>query len=298
MRILKLALQNSFRNLWLSFISILIMFLMLFSLSFIYGINIIGQQVLTSLKSKMDLGIYLKQNLDENLVNSLVAELENLAEIKEIYYLSPQQSLEQFKIKHKNNPLILKSLKELKQNPLGATITLKFYNPADYHVALSVINEPEYAVLIQNQDFYDYQKIIQGFNRFTQKISYTGLFISGLFVLIAILIIFNTIKLGALSRQKEIKIMRLVGANSWFIRSPYLVESGLYALIAWLLNCGILLGLALLTQDYIQQFLEIKFNFYTYLTTQALVPLLILLAFALVVSIIGSSLAIKKYLKT
>ena len=297
MRIFKLAIQNSFRNFWLSAISIIIIFLMLFSLSLIYSINIIGQEILTSFKGKMDLGIYLKQNINENTVNLLRQELESMPEVKEVYYLTPEQSLEQFKQRHKNNPLILKSLEELKENPLGAAIILKFYDPADYSKVISVINRPEYQDLIQNQDFYDYQKLIQSFNKFNQKIYYAGLCISGLFVFIAILVIFNTIKLGALSRQKEIKIMRLVGATSWSIRTPFLMESSFYALIAWILNLGVLLGLAIIAQPYIQQFLELEFNFYFYLKTKGLIFLLGLLVYAIIISIIGSSLAIKKYLK-
>ena len=297
MRIIKLALQNSFRNPWLSITSILIAFLMLFSLSVIYSINVIGQQVLDSFKNKMDLGIYLKQDVNENTVNLLRSELENMEQVKELRYLTPEQSLKEFEQRHQNNPLILKSLKELEENHLGVTITLKFYDTADYQLALSIINKPEYTELIQEQDFYDYQKLIQGFNKFTQKISYAGLGISGLFIFIAILIIFNTIKLGALSRQEEIKIMRLVGGTSWFIRAPFLIESSLYALMAWLLNLGAILIIAFYSNDYIQQFLELDFNLYLYLTSKGFIFLIGLLIYALIISMIGSSLAIKKYLK-
>ncbi|MCH7759172.1 FtsX-like permease family protein [Patescibacteria group bacterium] len=297
MRIIKSALQNSFRNPWLSVTSILITFLMLFSISILYGINIIGQQILDSFKNKMDLGIYLKQNVNENTVNLLRSELENLEQVKELRYLTPEQSLKEFEQRHQNNPLILKSLKELEENPLGVTITLKFYDPADYQLALSIIDKPEYTELIQEQDFYDYQKLIQGFNTFTQKISYVGLGMSGFFIFIAILIIFNTIKLGALSRQEEIKIMRLVGGTSWFIRAPFLIESSFYALVAWLLNLGVILLIAFYSNTYIQQFLELDFNLYLHLTTKGLIFLIGLLIYALIISMIGSSLAIKKYLK-
>lgn len=297
MRALKFALQNFSRNPWLSTISIIMMFLMLFSIGFVYGINIIGQQIITSIKGKVDLGIYLKQNIDNNIVNSLRSELENIPQIKEVLYLTPQQSLEQFEEKHKNNPLIIKSLKELGENPLGATLTLKFHDPSYYKTALSIINKPEYQGLIQNQNFTDYQKLIVSFNNFTEKISYVGYWISGFFILVAILVIFNVIKLGALSRKKEIKIMRLVGASAWFIRTPFLIESGIYAIFAWFLSLIAILGMALSTNVYIQQFFKLEFNLYTYLITEGIMFFFVLLIFALVISIIGSSMAIKKYLK-
>lgn len=46
------------------------------------------------------------------------------------------------------------------------------------------------------------------------------------------LIIFNTIKLTLFSRQREIEIMRLVGATNWFISLPYILEGTLQGLVA------------------------------------------------------------------
>lgn len=297
MQFFKLALQNFFRNFWLSLTSIIIVLLMLFSLSLVYGFNTLGQQILNSFKNKMDLGIYLKQNIDLNQLNLLRSELENMPEVKEIHYLNPEESLERFKARHEHDPLILKSLKELNENPLGGALTLKFYNPSEYQKVISVINRPTYQALIQDQNFYDYQELIQAFNKFNQRVARTGLGVSGFFVLITILVIFNTIKLGALSRKREIKIMRLVGASAWAIRSPFLVEGSLYALVAWIINAAVIIPLVYFAQPYLQQFLELDFNLFIDIKAGALYFWLGLLIFALIISLIGSSLAIKKYLK-
>ena len=167
---------------------------MLFSLSLLWFINIFTQQMLDTLQSKMDLSIYLKQNVNENQVNLLRSELENMVEIREVRYLTPEVALEQFKEKHKDDPFILKSLEELKENPLGAVITIKLRQPSDYNIVFQSTQKPVYQELIQNQDFYNYEKIISIFNKFHTKFRLAGWSITGLFVLIAILIIFNTIK--------------------------------------------------------------------------------------------------------
>lgn len=273
------------------------MLLMIFSLSLIYILNVLTVKTLDSFKLRMDLSIYLRQNLDENQVNLLRSELENMTEVKEINYITPPEALEQFKEKHKNNPLILKSIEELKENPFGAAITVKLYDPADYQAVLAVIEKPAYEPLIQDQDFYDYQQIINAFNNFNKKIHYAGWIISGLFVFIAVLVIFNTIKLGILAREKEIKIMRLVGATSWFIRGPFLVESCLYALVAWLINGAIIIPLVIFSQPYLKQFLELDFDFLFYLKVYSFEFFGGLLAFALIISIFASSAAIKRYLR-
>ncbi len=296
MRFLKLALQNFFRNFWLTFTSVIIMFLMLFCLSLLYNFNVIGQQILTNLKDKMDLGIYLNQNIDQNQVALLISELGEMEEVKKVDFFSPDESLENFRNKHQDEPLILKSLEELGENPFGGLITVKFHNPDDYQKVISVIEKPAYAVLVQEQDFYNYQNLIYDFNVINKKIAQGGLGIGLFFSLITILVIFTTIKLGALSRQKEIRIMRLVGASAWTIRQPFLVEGGLYALIAWIMNLSAVLSLAYFFQSRLQQFLELDFNLFSHLQT-ALYFWAGLLLFSLIISLIGSTMAIKKYLK-
>lgn len=298
MQFFKIAWQNFLRNFWLTITSVIIMLLMLFSLTTIYGFNVLGQEVLSSFKNKMDFAIYLKQNVSQNQLALLKTDLENMSDVKEINYLSPEESLQQFKESHQDEPLILNSLEELNKNPLGGVITIKFYNPENYQEVINLINQPSYQSLIQEQNFYDYQSLINSFAKINKKITSSGIFLSSFFALIAILVIFTTIKLGAVSRQKEIKIMRLVGASAWTIRGPFFIEGALYAFSAWLINLLIIIPSVYFIQPFLSKFLQIDFNLFNYLTTSTgLVFWLVLLFFSLVISLIGSSFAIKKYLR-
>ena len=298
MKIIKLAFQNFFRNFWLSLTSIVIVLLMLFTLTLLYSVSVLGTQALDNIAAKMDLGIYFKDNIDQNELNALKLELKNCNEVREINYLSPEESLSQFKEKHEEDSVILNSLEELNENPLGAVISLKLQNPAEYQETMKIINQERYQDLIHNQNFYDYEKLIEIFNKFNKKIYYIGLIISGLFLLIAVLVIFTAIKLGAISRKKEIRIMRLVGASSWFIRAPFLIEGSLYAFTAWLLNIGIIWPLSIFIQPQIKNFLQMEFSLFLYLQNESLEFWLALLIFAVIVSMVASSLAINKYTKT
>lgn len=297
MRIIKLAFQNFFRNFWLSLTSIVIILLMLFTLTLLYSINILGNQALNNVASKMDLGIYFKDNIDQSQLNDLRLELENCNEIREINYLSPEESLAQFKERHQEDSVILNSLEELNDNPLGAVISLKFQNPAEYQETMRIINQEQYQDLIHNQNFYDYEELIKIFDKFNKKIYQIGLIISGLFLLISVLVIFTAIKLGAISRQEEIKIMRLVGASSWFIRSPFLIEGSLYALVAWILNILLIWPLSIFIQPQIENFLQMDFNLFFYLQNQSMEFWSALLIFAVIVSAVASSLAVNRYTK-
>jgi cell division transport system permease protein len=293
----RLAIQNSFRNFWLSLTSVFIMFLMLFSLSLVYGFSVAGQRVIDSFKEKMDLGIYLKPNSGADQIDLLKTAIENTNKVKSVVYLSPDDSLQNFEKKHQNDPLILKSLEELKENPFGGVLIIKFYNPSDYPKIISVIDQSEYQDLIQSQDFYDYENLIQSFDKLSQKIYLAGIIVSGFLALIAILVVFTTIKLAAFSRKKEIRIMRLVGASNWTIRGPFLIESFLYALISWILAIAATLCLSYFSTLKLQNFLELDFDIFNYFKTQAIYFWLGLFVFSLFVSLVSSVLALKKHLK-
>lgn len=296
--VLKIAGQNFFRNFWLSTATIIVMALMLFSISFLVGLNVLGRETVDSLKNKIDLSVYLNPNLTENQINDLKTRLENLPAVTEINFVPPEKALEQFKTKYQKNPLILKSLEELNKNPLGAVLIIKARQSTDYQNILNLLDQEEYKEMIQNKDFLDYEKMISVLNRLTKKIQLVVLGTSAIFVLIAILIVFNTIRLTIYARQEEIKIMKLVGATSWFIRGPFLLESCLYAFSGWLINSVVFLSLVSISQPYLNQFLGTNFNLINYFKENFLFYFGYQLLLVLLLCIISSWAAIKKYLKT
>ncbi len=123
----------------------------------------------------------------------------------------------------------------------------------------------------------------------------------GIFVLflglLAVLLIKNTIKMTIQTRQEEIAIMRNVGASNWYIRMPFIIE-GMYigvlgALIPIIIVCG---GYYLVYEAFGGIFLSSMFVMVSAWPFAALVSLLIL-SVGIAVGMIGSSLAVGKYLR-
>ena len=105
----------------------------------------------------------------------------------------------------------------------------------------------------------------------------------------------NTIRLAIMARRKEIAIMRLVGASNGFIRGPFLMEGALHAVIGAVLAVVCLELLRRLVLPGIQNsltFLPMEVPTSTYL-----IIYLILLVAGLVIGLIGSALAMRRYLK-
>ena len=57
-----------------------------------------------------------------------------------------------------------------------------------------------------------------------------------MFAIISALIIFNTIQMAIFNRRDEIQIERLLGASTWFIRGPFVVESILYGILSAIIS--------------------------------------------------------------
>ena len=297
MTILKSALQNFSRNLWLSFTSIIVIFLMVFSLGSFLTLNIIADKLIDSLNQKMDIEIYLNQNASSDQINLFRSELENMKEVKNIQYVSPEETLEQFKEKYQDNPVVKKSLEELGENPFGSSLKIKLFKPSDFKQVLEIINKTDYQPIIYNKDFYDYEQILNIFEKFNKRFNSFALILGSLFTLVAILIIFTTIRIAIHSRQDEIKIMRLVGAKNFTIQSPFILEGCLSALFGWGIFLCLWLPVIKTLSPQIQNFLNFNFNIAYYLQSNSFFFFGSLLIFSLIIAIISSWIATKKYLK-
>lgn len=114
-------------------------------------------------------------------------------------------------------------------------------------------------------------------------------------VLIAFIFINNTIRLAILARRKEIAIMRLVGASNGFIRGPFLAEGALHAIIGALLAIGVIELIRLFALPRITAalpWLPINVDPVTFVLIYVT-----LLCAGLVIGLLGSVFAMRRYLK-
>ena len=112
---------------------------------------------------------------------------------------------------------------------------------------------------------------------------------------VSTILISNTIRLAIYARRKEIGIMRLVGASNWFIRMPFLLEGVMQGLIGAGLAIGIIIALRTWVIPWIREtlsFLPVGLS-----TTEALQLSLIMAAAGIFLGIIGSGVALRRYLK-
>lgn len=118
---------------------------------------------------------------------------------------------------------------------------------------------------------------------------------AGVLMLAAVLQVANTIRLAAYARRREIGIMRLVGASSWHIQLPFVLESLIAAVIGAAVACGVLATfMAVLVQGYLTERLGEVTPWVDW--GDAVLAGAVTLAFAVVVAVVPTLVLTRKYL--
>jgi len=297
-RVLKFAVQDFWRNIWLSLVTVSILTLALLSVNVLIFMNAMTDEVIGSVQEKIDVSVYFNEEVSQAEINNLQNKLTEMPEVKEVVFVSKDEALEKFTEKHKDNPKIQETLEEIGDNPLLNSIVVKANSTTDYDSILAFLENPEYNKLIHDKNFTDHRLIIERINTVTKKVETFGITISIVFGIIAILIVYNAIRVIIYTHKEEIGVMRLVGATNWFIRVPFLIESLIYAIIAVGLTVLILYPLLGFVQPYFNNLLaDYGFDLVSYFNSHFLFIFGLELISVIILTAISSGLAISKYLK-
>ncbi len=299
-RVVKFSVQSFLRNFWLSVVTVVIIALSLFSISFLLMINILTQHVLEVVEEKTEVYIDLTSQATSEQAQTLVSELTKLPAVKEAQFITPQETLESFKERHQDDALMIESLAALEENPFTGSILISVNDISDFPVILSELSKVEYAPFleIEDKEFTESKLLIERISEYSGKVQRAFVFISLIFIVISILVVFNTIQIGIYTHREEIGIMKLVGASNKFVRSPFLVEGFIYSLIGVIVLLILLYPVLALVQPYIDGFFkEYTLNLVTALNQNFIKFFGTELLIALIITTASSFLATRKYLK-
>jgi len=169
-----------------------------------------------NIESELVAVAYLKDSLSEEELQRLIQDTSELEGVKEVRYISKEDALQKLKVDLAEHEEILAGILE---NPLPSSIEILVVDTSYLEDISFQLNQ--YSGIAEvNYGGELTEKLIVLF----QFIRKTGFAIISVLIFIAILIMVSVIKVSVHSRQKEIEIMALVGATSWFIRWPFIIE--------------------------------------------------------------------------
>lgn len=208
------------RNFIMGFTAITTVAITLFIVGFFTIIVYDIQGIINSVKSQVELAVYLDDNISDELKAYIENEITNWEETEKAEYVSKDQALERFKEKNEGSDI----LKEIQGNPLPASfeITLKDPEKID-QVALRFLDKDGNYIEGVNDVIYGRSYVNTLFS-ITAIVGSIAFLIIIVLLLATVVLIFNTIRLSIYARRKEIEVMKLVGATNWFVRTPFLFE--------------------------------------------------------------------------
>ena len=296
-RIITAALRDLSRNIWLNMATIIIIVIALFTVATMLAVDKIGSYALNTLQEKIDISIQFEDSAEEEKILGLKEDLEELEEVKSVEYISKEQALINFKETHKDNEYIDQSLEELGENPLFAVLNVKAKSLGQYGAIDDYINSNEnYKDVIESVNFKENEKAINNFSGILKAVK-EGIFgLTALFILISIMIAFNTIRLAMYAHRVEIEIMRLVGASDWFIKMPFIIEGAVFGIIGCAITFVFIFPIVMYVSPKISQFLP-GFDLQNYFISDFPRIAVLLLFSGIAMGVISSLIAIRRYLK-
>lgn len=295
----KESLQGFVRNLSTALGSIVTIFLSLL----IIGIFLVGgsmiERLMSSVESEVTITCYVADDAPDAKIQQVMSTVNGMADVKSVTFTSKDQALENFRNSMTANPEILDQLDGA--NPLPASIDVELTDPQSVSdVAAAIQADAVYSQICEDPaDVGDSIKYGQGtverLFQITNYVRYIGIALIAILIFIALVFINNTIRLAILARRKEIAIMRLVGASNGFIRGPFLMEGALHAIIGSLLAILVIQLLRMFAIPVLQnaiRFLDFSIGDTTYLVIYAT-----LLIAGLLIGLVGSMFAMRRYLK-
>jgi len=298
-RILKTSLISLWRNRWLSLAATLVMFLTLFSISFFTSLLIVTNKTTETLKTKVDMSVYFNDSASKDQIYALQNILLSRSDIKSADYLSKEKALAIWRDRYQDNEKLRNAVSET-DNPLPRSLGIKTNKPEDLETINSFLASSDYKPLIREVSYKNSKDLIEKMVKLTTLTRNIGWFISALFILISILIIYNTIRLTIYTRAEEIEIMKLVGASDLYIQGPFIADGAGYGLIGAIITSVIFYSFSQITQPSIYNYLELS-NYSDYLGQYGFNNFALIFLFQLAVGVtLGvtcSLLAVKKHLK-
>ena len=295
-RIIKNGWINFWRHFWLSSATISVMVLMLLVVSGLLVLNVATQTTVSMIQDKVDISVYFETFAEEKEILELRDSLLTFEEVKSVDYVSRQEALDAFKARHKDNQLILNALKELDDNPLEAVLNIKAYQASQYEAISQFLETGSHNEVIDKVNYRENEELISRLFSITNTTKKIGLGASLLLGLVALLVMFNTIRITIYSRRDEISIMRLIGASSWFIRGPFLVQGALIGIISASLSLVVTYTVLAFITEPASQFIP-GLDLFDYFVSNALFIIGGQILFGMILGALSSFVAVRKYLK-
>ena len=216
-RITKYGANSFIRNAWLSVAATAVMTV---TLVIIFG-SLLARSILMDtvddIKNKVDMSIYLKKGVSNSDIEKMKKSIGDLKTVTNITYTSPQEARDKFARKNSADADIRKALIE-SNNEFFGIFNIKLVDISDSTELKNLVENNKLIKSSLDPDHpptyaSDRNEVIKNISNTINFAEKVGILAGSIFVIIASLIIFNTIRMAIFNRREEIYMMKLIGSN-------------------------------------------------------------------------------------
>ncbi len=298
-RMVRYGINNFTRNAWLTIAATAVMTITLLTIFMTVAAQNILQNIVTDITRTTNMSIYLKTETTAQQAQPIIDDLKALSNTESVQFIDAVQAQEDYAKEKRQDAQVLSAINEATNRfPAVLRITVRDINDTRQLSEFAHTNQNlKKYIDTSRQSAFNKNETIERIAGWTDLARKIGLVMSGVFVAVSSLIIFNTIRMAIFSRKEEIQMMKLVGADRHFIRGPFVVEAMVYgfiaAVFASVLGYLILQGL----RDGLQPAgVDVNSTINTVLTYGGLV-LLGMILLGMIIGTVSSLLATRRYLK-
>lgn len=285
--------KEGFRNVWLNrlmsvaSISVLLACLVMMGIAFMLVMNM--QQVITNIEDANVIVAFVDDGADQAKLDQVKFDLMKIENVKDCEFVDKEKAFKE----QKDNLGGDSSLFEDIENPLPDSYRVVLDDLSQFDSTLKQIKKVDGIQKVRED-----RELSQQVAKIRETVTYISMGVILILLIVSLFIISNTIKITMFSRRLEIKIMKSVGATSWFIRWPFMVEGMLLGIISGGLSLGLVWGVyELVAHSMGDGFGFIMNGGLVPFTDHVLTLLVAFLAVGIVTGAFGSAVSISKYLK-
>ncbi len=223
----KKMLKDSWRHIrrspYYALAAVLVMSLTLFVTGLFVVVVFSSSRLLAYFESRPQVSAFLADDVSKAEADEITFRLMATGKVKEVTYISKEEALGIYREIIKDDPLLLEMVTA---DILPASLEISAYQISDLGELASVLAEEPGVKEVGFQ-----QEVIESLEKIITTTRQVGSVVVVFFVLVSVLVTLVVVGMKASGRRREIKIMRLLGATTWFVRLPFLLEGVLYGLV-------------------------------------------------------------------
>lgn len=228
---LKQAFVQLFRNKGMTVASLFSITAMLLILGLFFFLTVNVNFITEKIKDEFNtIEVYLLDETTEAQAQVMATSLKAMGEVAGVEYITKDMAMEEFKARLGDRDY---SFQGLTTNPLPNSLRVTLTSLEGGELTAEVCRN-----MLGVEDVRYYQTEINKVLKISNYFQRGALVIIGFLIIISVMVVSNTVKLTVMARQREIMIMKFVGATNWFIRGPMLLEGVLIGII----SAGVALG--------------------------------------------------------